>query len=92
MHSWFFYVLRCADGSLYAKTTTDLPTQVALHKSGQGGEHTRHRLPVRLIHWQRYMSQTKAQQRLAEFNRWPRQKQENLVRGVHNEAKRRVRR
>ncbi|HSN93170.1 MAG TPA: GIY-YIG nuclease family protein [Anaeromyxobacteraceae bacterium] len=46
---WVVYLLRCADGSLYAGATNDLPRRLARHASGQGSRYTRARLPVRVV-------------------------------------------
>ena len=42
------YLLRCADGSLYAGITTDLAGRLEAHRSGRGAKYTRSRLPVEL--------------------------------------------
>ena len=49
---WFAYLVRCADGSLYAGVTNDLQRRVAAHNAGRGARYTRSRRPVRLV-WQR---------------------------------------
>lgn len=46
------YLLRCADGSLYAGITNDLARRLAAHNAGKGAKYTRARLPVELA-WQR---------------------------------------
>lgn len=43
---WTVYLLRCADGSLYAGITVDLAARVATHNAGRGSRYTRARLPV----------------------------------------------
>lgn len=49
---WFVYLLRCADGTLYAGITTDLDRRLAEHNSGKAGaKYTRARRPVTLA-WQ----------------------------------------
>lgn len=48
--TWHVYLLRCADGSLYAGITTDLERRVAEHNSGKtGAKYTRTRRPVSLV-------------------------------------------
>lgn len=50
--AWFVYLLRCADGSLYAGITTDLARRLAEHNAGKAGaKYTRARRPVVLV-WQ----------------------------------------
>jgi predicted GIY-YIG superfamily endonuclease/nucleoid DNA-binding protein len=47
--SWFVYLLRCSDNSLYCGTTTDLDRRLEAHNGGTGARYTRSRLPVRLV-------------------------------------------
>ncbi|WP_412990181.1 GIY-YIG nuclease family protein [Pediococcus siamensis] len=49
---FFFYVLKCADETLYGGFTTDVTKRVATHNAGKGAKYTRSRLPVRLIYSQ----------------------------------------
>lgn len=51
-HSWFVYLLRCADGSFYAGITTDVERRLAEHNSDDvlGARYTRGRRPVDLVH------------------------------------------
>ncbi len=46
--TWWVYLLRCADGSLYCGVTTDLDRRLAEHNAGTGARYTRARLPVAL--------------------------------------------
>ena len=45
--TWSVYLLRCADGTLYAGATNDIERRLAAHARGQV-KYTRGRLPVRL--------------------------------------------
>lgn len=49
---WTIYLLRCADGSLYAGITRDLAARVETHNAGRGAKYTRARLPV-TVAWSR---------------------------------------
>lgn len=51
--SWFVYILRCGDGSLYTGITTDLERRCAQHIAGRASRYTRCRLPVRLVYQER---------------------------------------
>jgi putative endonuclease len=44
---WSIYLLRCADGTLYAGATNDIDRRLAAHRRG-GVKYTRGRLPVEL--------------------------------------------
>jgi putative endonuclease len=57
---WWAYFLRCADGSLYAGATNDLPGRLRAHQSGKGARYTRSRLPVTLVWSRKVTSRSKA--------------------------------
>ena len=49
--SWWRYIVRCADGSLYTGITTDVERRVAEHNAGpRGAKYTRGRRPVLLVY------------------------------------------
>ena len=47
--SWYVYVLRCADNTLYTGITTDVTRRVEEHNRGVGAKYTRCRTPVALL-------------------------------------------
>jgi putative endonuclease len=57
------YLLRCADGSLYAGITNDLQRRLDAHNTGKGAKYTRARLPVALA-WQRGRQEPRAARQL----------------------------
>lgn len=48
--SWFVYILRCADGTLYTGSTTDVERRLSAHNSGSGAKYTRARRPCTLAY------------------------------------------
>lgn len=38
--TWFVYILRCGDGSLYTGITTDIERRFREHKNGEGASYT----------------------------------------------------
>lgn len=44
--TWFCYLLKCADGTLYAGITNDLEKRLAAHNRGEASKYTRTRLPA----------------------------------------------
>jgi putative endonuclease len=46
--TWKAYLVRCADGSLYAGVSNDVAKRVAAHNAGTGARYTRARRPVAL--------------------------------------------
>ena len=43
------YILRCADGTYYVGSTTDVNRRLEQHRAGLGATYTRRRLPVELV-------------------------------------------
>lgn len=48
--SWYVYILRCGDGSLYTGITDDVPRRFAAHQAGKGAKYTRGRGPLTLVY------------------------------------------
>ena len=48
--SWFVYILKCGDGTLYTGITNDLARREAQHNSGTASRYTRSRRPVKIIY------------------------------------------
>jgi putative endonuclease len=78
---WQVYLVRCADGTLYAGTARDAVRRVAEHNgaSGRGAKYTRGRRPVRLVYREVAPSRSEAQKREARIKRLSRAKKESLV-------------
>ena len=78
---WYLYILKCADGSLYIGTTTDIVRRLKEHAIGKGGFYTRGRLPVSLLHQEAHPDRSTAERREAQLKRWSRAKKLALVAG-----------
>ncbi|MGB5097497.1 MAG: DEAD/DEAH box helicase, partial [Porticoccaceae bacterium] len=64
MSDWYFYLLRCADGSLYSGITTDIERRVREHNQGTAGaRYTRGRRPVSLAYSERLPDRAQALRR-----------------------------
>lgn len=64
MANWFFYILRCADDSLYSGITTDLERRLREHNAGAAGaRYTRSRRPVSLAYSERLPDRAQALRR-----------------------------
>lgn len=48
--TWYLYILRCGDGTLYTGITTDVEKRLELHRSGKGAKYTRGRGPLELVY------------------------------------------
>jgi putative endonuclease len=82
MASWFVYVVRCRDGSLYTGISTDVEARIARHNAGAGARYTRARRPVRLLYVERKRSRSTALKREAAIKGLTRARKIELVGGV----------
>lgn len=48
--TWYLYILRCGDGTLYTGITTDVDKRLEAHRSGLGAKYTRGRGPLALVY------------------------------------------
>ena len=48
--TWYLYILRCGDGTLYTGITDDVPRRLAAHAAGRGAKYTRGRGPLTLLY------------------------------------------
>jgi putative endonuclease len=77
--SWFCYMLRCNDSSIYVDVSSDLATRTKEHNWGVGAKFTAKRRPVELIWWQAFPNQKAARGRERELKGWRREKKLVLV-------------
>ncbi|GEM_PF-483943 len=81
--SYYFYLARCADGSLYTGSCSDLRARETRHTKGKGAAYTRYRRPVRIVYFEEYPTHLEARRREAQVKPWNRMKKENLAQGKH---------
>lgn len=79
MSSWFVYIVRCRNGSLYTGITTDVHSRVSAHNAGKGAKYTRAFGPVVLVYKKKMKSSTAAKVREAEIKRLTKAEKERLV-------------
>ena len=61
--SFYVYILKCSDGTLYAGYTNNLAKRLKTHNSGKGAKYTRSRLPCVLVYSEMYTSKQEAMSR-----------------------------
>ena len=76
----YFYMPRCADGSYYVGSTTNLELRVTQHQAGEGGGYTAQRLPVKLMYACEFDTLHEAFLREWQVKGWSRKKKEALMR------------
>ena len=78
--TWFVYILRCADDSLYTGITKDVSRRCEQHNGGTASRYTRSRLPVSLVYQEPQATQGLALKREAAIKTMSRQEKESLIR------------
>jgi len=79
--SWFFYIVRCQDDSLYSGITINLEDRLREHNKGTGAKYTSLRRPVTLVYCETYDNVSKARKREEQIKRWSKVKKERLIGG-----------
>ena len=77
----FMYILECADGTYYTGSTTNLEIRLEQHQSGDGANHTKKRLPVKLVYAEQFDTVETAFHREKQVQGWNRRKKEALISG-----------
>jgi putative endonuclease len=83
MRGGWMYILECCDGSYYTGSTIDLQRRLNQHQAGVGANHTKKRLPVKLVYSEEYQRIATAFYREKQVQGWSRKKKEALIRGEY---------
>lgn len=75
----YMYILECSDGSYYTGSTTNLELRLQQHQNGEGANHTKKRLPVKLVYYEEYARIDEAFYREKQVQGWCRKKKEALI-------------
>jgi len=78
----YTYILECCDGTYYTGSTIDLKKRILEHQNGMGANHTKNRLPVKLIYFEEYDKIFKAFNREKQIQGWSRKKKEALIKNL----------
>lgn len=77
--TWYLYILRCKDNTLYTGITTDVEKRLEAHRSGKGAKYTRGRGPLELVYRETCGSHSEALRREAEIKKLPREEKLILI-------------
>jgi putative endonuclease len=80
----WMYILECADSSYYTGSTNNLELRIQQHQNGEGANHTKERLPVKLVYVEEFERIDEAFYREKQVQGWSRKKKEALIKGEHN--------
>ena len=77
--SYYTYVVKCSDGSLYTGYTNDLEKRVSAHNEGKGARYTRSRRPVELVYYEEYPTKEEAMSREWHIKQLTRAEKEKII-------------
>ncbi len=65
--SWFVYILKCSDDTLYTGITNNVDKRVKDHEKGVGAKYTKGRAPFQLLFTEKYPDRSSASKREIEI-------------------------
>lgn len=85
--TYYVYILRCADDTLYCGYTDDLERRLKTHNAGGGAKYTRSRLPVSLAYAERFADKSAAMKREWALKRLTRAQKLRLIADEESKAR-----
>ena len=79
--TWYVYLLRCADSTLYCGIALDVEARLAQHQEGKGAKYTRGRGPLQLVYHEPCGTRAEALRRERVIKRMRREDKLGLCRG-----------
>ena len=77
--SWYIYILRCGDDTLYTGITDDVEKRFAAHCTGKGAKYTRGRGPLTLVYTEEVEDKSAALKREHAVKKLPRAEKLKLI-------------
>lgn len=77
--SWFVYMLRCGDGTIYTGITDDVEKRLSAHRAGKGAKYTRGRGPLELVYTEQQPDKPAALRREIAIKKLTRQEKLKLL-------------
>jgi len=79
METWFVYIIRCSDGSLYTGCTNNVIRRWHQHRSGTGARYLRAHTPESLVYMEPLSHRSAACKREYEIKQYSKKQKEALV-------------
>ena len=77
--TWYLYILRCGDNTLYTGITTDVEKRLEVHRCGKGAKYTRGRGPLELVYREACGTHSDALRREWEIKKLSREEKIRLI-------------
>ena len=75
----YFYILRCADTSLYCGSTKNVANRLKLHNTGKGSVYVKTHGGGTIIYTEKFKTIGDAMRREIEVKKWSKAKKEKLL-------------
>lgn len=82
--TWYLYILRCKDDTLYTGITTDVHKRLEAHRAGRGAKYTRGRAPLELVYQETCGTHSDALKRELQIKALSREDKQKLLRSTAN--------
>ena len=83
--SWYVYILRCEDGSLYTGSTNNVEKRMKAHMSGKGARYTRSHKPLEIAYTEELEDKSSALKRECEIKKLKRKEKLELTEKVRKQ-------
>jgi putative endonuclease len=77
--TYYVYIVRCRNRTLYTGYTNNLEHRLKLHNSGKGAKYTRGRGPVKLVYCKKYRYRKRVMQEEIRIKKLRQYQKEKLV-------------
>jgi len=77
--TYYLYILKCVDSSLYTGITNDLEHRMLMHVNGKGSKYVRAHLPFKLIYTEKFSTKSAALKREIIVKNLSRNKKLDLI-------------
>jgi len=77
--SFFTYIARCNDNSLYTGYCKDIDSREKKHNLGEGAKYTKQRRPIKIIYFEKFDTKIEAMKKERQIKKWSKIKKENLI-------------
>lgn len=79
MDTWFVYMIRCTDGSLYTGSTNHVIRRWHQHKMGKGAKYLQAHKPDELVFMEKHPNRSEACKREYEIKQYSKKEKEALI-------------
>ncbi len=77
--SFYAYIARCNDNSLYTGYCKDINFREKKHNLGKGAKYTKQRRPIKIIYFEKFKSKIEAMRREREIKKFSKINKEKLI-------------